>query len=94
MSNPLSVRRVMVQTLDEQGNPEGEPTYGVMAADGYGQAYNDTFNSVRELNEAIDNSESILSIVDERGDLFPLANHGKIGHDNFYGKDWEDDAEI
>lgn len=33
MSNPLSVRRVIVQTIDKDGNPEGPPTYGVMACD-------------------------------------------------------------
>ena len=52
MSNCLSVRRVMVQTLNEDGTPDGEPTYGVMAADSYEQVYNDTFGTFDELNQA------------------------------------------
>ena len=92
MSNPLSVRRVQVQTLDEQGVPEGEPTYGVMAADDHGQSYNDTFESFAELNAAIEEAGCILDIVDD--DNFPEADREKIGTDNYYGKDWtEDDDE-
>lgn len=90
MSNPLSVRRVKVQTIDVEGNPEGEPTYGIMAADSYGQTYDDTFQTLDELNEAIDNAPSILAVVEDSNNLFPDANHEKIGHDNYYGKDWQD----
>ena len=54
MSNPLSVRRVKVQTIDSGGHPEGEPSYGVMAADSYAQSYNDTFESIDDLNDAIE----------------------------------------
>ena len=39
MSNPLSVRRVKVQTIDEHGKPVGKPTFGIMAADDYAQVY-------------------------------------------------------
>lgn len=87
MSNPLSVRRVKVQTIDNEGNLLGEPTFGIMAADSYEQVYNDTFQTLAELNDAIDNAESILAAVD--GDnQFPEANHDKIGRDNYYGKNW------
>lgn len=94
MSNALSVRRVMVQTIDEKGNPEGPPTYGVMAADDHAQAYNDTFESLASLNDAINNSPSILSIVDD-GELFMDADHAIIGRANFYGDHWtKDDINI
>lgn len=89
MSNPLSVRRVKVQTIDDEGKPEGEPTFGVMAADGYAQTYNDIYPTLEELNEAIDNAKSILEVADGDGDKFPTADHEKIGFLNFYGKDWE-----
>ena len=88
MSNPLSVRRVKVQTIDRQGNPEGEPTYGVMAADNETQIYNDSFESLEDLNKAIDSSASILAVVEDCE--FGLVNHANIGHENYYGKDWHD----
>lgn len=91
MSNPLSVRRVMVQNIDEAG----KPTFGVMAADGYGCIYNDTFKSVAALNLAIDEAVaaggSILTVADHDRAAFPNADHGKIGTDNFYGKNWQVD---
>lgn len=95
MSNPLSVRRVMVQTINEKGEPEGRPSYGVMAADSNGGGYNDAFESLEELNKAIEEEGSILKIVDCHEELFPDANHEKIGTSNFYGKDWffDDDEE-
>lgn len=87
MSNNLSVRRVKIQTLDEQGNPEGEPSFGVMASDGYESAFNDTFDSFEQLDAEIQNSRSILEIVCGN-DEFSDANHEKIGYLNFYGSDW------
>ncbi len=85
MSNPLSVRRVKVQTIDEHGNPEGKPTYGVMASDDFEQSYNDTFESLEELNERIESEGSIIEVVPG----FEDANTEKIGKTNFYGKNWE-----
>jgi len=93
MSNPLSVRRVKVQTINERGEPEGEPTYGVMASDDNAGGYNDTFESLEDLNKAIEEEGSILKIVDAHHDLFPDANHAKIGTGNYYGKDWFYDDE-
>ncbi len=89
MSNPLSVRRVIVQTILEDGTPDGEPTFGVMAADENGQTYNDTFMSLDELNQAITEAGSILRVADWRGEVFLGADHEKIGTDNYFGKDWE-----
>lgn len=89
MSNALSVRRVKFQELDEQGNPVGDPTYGVIASDDYDSAYNDTFESFEELEKNIQESESILSLVLIRDKyLFDGVKHEKIGHDNYYGTDW------
>ena len=84
MSNPLSVRRVRVQTIDAAGNPEGEPSFGVMAADNEEQSYSDSFESLEDLNATIDNHGCILDLVDGFGE----ANRDKVGTDNFCGKDW------
>ncbi len=86
MSNMLSVRRVRVQTLYADGTPDGEPTYGVMAADNYAQGYDDTFTTLEELNAAIEAAGCILDIVDESGDLFVGIDREQIGTDNFFGK--------
>lgn len=83
MSNMLTVRRVKVQNLDEQGNPIGEPTYGVMAADSYESAYDDTFESFAELNTAIREAGSILAIV-QGGDAFSDVAT-VVGTDNYQG---------
>lgn len=91
MSNPLSVRRVKVQTIDENGNPEGEPTYGVMAADSHEQAYNDTFATLEELNAEIEKEGCILHVIDNHDYLFGESDPEKIGKANFYGKDWQPD---
>ncbi len=88
MSNPLSVRRVKVQTIDEHGEPVGRPSFGVLASDSYASGYNDTYESLDELNEAISEAGSILAIVDEDGSLWPDARHAKISTGNYYGKDW------
>lgn len=82
MSNNISVRRVKVQTINKDGTPDGEPTFGVMAADSYEQAYNDTFATLEELNEEINNTGSILSIVEP---AFNDIDAPHIGTDNYYG---------
>ena len=84
MSNKLSIRRVKVQTLDEYGDPEGEPTFGVMAADDYETAYNDTFESFAELNSAIE-EDCIISVIDGWEAKFPEIDVKKIGTYNYYG---------
>lgn len=88
MSNPLSVRRIQVQTIDKDGKPVGEPSYGVVASDNEGTVFADCFESQEELEAAISDSASILALVDPDERFFPNANHEKIGKDNFYGKDW------
>lgn len=89
MSNCLSVRRVKVQTIDKDGNPDGEPTYGVMAADDAAQAYNDCFFTLEELNNEIELEGCILGVIESWQELFADADFEKIGTDNFYGSDWE-----
>ena len=76
MSNPLSIRRVKFQTINENGEPVGDPTYGVCAADSYASAYNDTFESLDELNKAIEEEGSVLQIVDPEGTLFSQTAYG------------------
>jgi len=86
MSNPLSVRRVKVQTIDANGNPEGEARFGVMAADDHVCEYNDCFSTLDDLNEAINEEGCILGVLSN--DNWFVADPDKIGTDNFYGKDW------
>jgi hypothetical protein len=89
MSNPLSVRRVKVQTIKADGTPEGEPSYGVLASDDYASDFNDTFDSLEELNAEIEASGCILNLVDR--DKFAGADSKRIGKDNFYGNNWKVD---
>jgi len=87
MSNPLSVRRVKVQTIDKDGNPEGEPSFGVMASDDYEQVYNDIYESLDELNTAVNEAGNLLSVADDNKS-FPDVDRSYIGtDDNFYGKE-------
>lgn len=83
VSNKLSVRRVMVQTINSDGSPEGSPSFGVMAADDYVQDYNDTFASLDELNKAIEEAGCILDIV--QNTMFEDIDRSKVGTDNFFG---------
>ena len=53
MSNWIGVRRVKFQEIDKRGDPIGEPTFGVIAADDYGGDYADLWRSLDDLNEAI-----------------------------------------
>ncbi len=88
MSNPLSVCRTEFQTIDEGGNHIGEPTFGVVAADGYAEGYNDTFDTIDALNDAIEDAGCILAIIGNYRELWQEADLSKIGTDNYYGKDW------
>ena len=85
MSNVLSVRRVKVQTLNEAGEPEGPPTYGIMASDGYEQAYIDVFDTFAELQQAIVDAGSILACVCS-ADQFSDVRREDFGTDNIYAK--------
>lgn len=89
MSNPLSVRRAMIQPLDEHGNPDGDPTYGILASDDNITTYNDTFDTFEQLEEAIQLELCILYVLVGHEEIFPKADPEKIGHNNFYGKDWQ-----
>ena len=91
MSNNLSIRRVKVQTLDDFGNPEGDPTYGIMASDSYEQAYIDIYSSFAELEQAINEAGSILAAV-ASGDQFSDLNHESFGAGNFFGCIFPDDS--
>lgn len=91
MSNPLSVRRVQFQDLDESGNPSGSPMFGVIASDSYAIRINNMFDSVEALNQAINTISCILLIADPNLDAFDDADINKIGTDNFYDTDWQID---
>ena len=89
MSNLLSVRRVKVQTINEDGTPDGEPTFGVMAADGYASDYIDVFPDLIALNTAIQGAGCILSVIPNWGELWCRADTVRIGLGNFCSADWE-----
>lgn len=82
--NNISVRRVMVQTIDAEGNPVDKPSYGVMAADDFAQAYNDTFDSLEELNAKVAETGCLLDVVLESG-VFEDVDSSLIGSNNYYG---------
>jgi hypothetical protein len=89
--NPLHVRRVLIQTVDAQGHPQGPPRYVVAASL---QEHVDTnlfskgeYESLEALNAAITAQGSILKVADPEKEYFN-ADHRKIGTDNYYGSDW------
>jgi len=87
--NALSVRRVLIQTIDENGKPEGEPMYGVTACDDYGRSYLDIWTNIDDLNKDIEKAGCILGVLPDWKMEFDTADFEKVGTDNFYGTDWE-----
>jgi hypothetical protein len=63
MSNTLSVRRTQFQEIDEQGNPVGPPSFGILASDAYEQGFTDVYSSREELETAIVEAGGILNVV-------------------------------
>lgn len=86
MSNPLNVRRVMFQDLDEQGKPIGEPSFGIIASDNHETDINNAFESFDALNAAIEAKGCIAALCDKFKDF---VNEAVVGVANFYGKNWE-----
>lgn len=86
MSNALNVRRVMVQDLDKEGKPIGEPCYGVLAFDEYDSGFNTGFPSIEALNVAIEEKGCIAHLLQE---FEQDADPAKVGTDNFYGYNWK-----
>lgn len=84
MSNFLSVRRVMFQDLDEDGDPVGLASFGIIAYDSYDFDFNNFYDSFDQLNDAILKEGCILKLVDTT-DKFLGVNLEKIGTDNYYG---------
>lgn len=89
MSNSLTVRRVKFQDINEDGSPNGDPTYGVIASDSYATAMINVFESLGDLNAQIEAEGCILKVIPEHAELFDNADFKKIGTENFYGKDWQ-----
>jgi hypothetical protein len=89
MSNVLSVRRVRVQELNEDGTDSGAPSFGVLASDDNEQGFIDIYESRDELEAAIAEAPSILALVGG----FDSVNHEKIGKDNYFGPYPGDDAD-
>lgn len=88
MSNPLSVRRIQVQTIGPDGAPDGEPSYGIVASYNETTIFSDEWETLATLEKEIEDAESILGALDPFGETFPLANHEVIVKDNYYGTEW------
>ena len=87
MSNPLSVRRVKFQNLNEDGTPDGKPSYGIIASDNEKMRVNNSFESFELLNAQIEQDGCILDLVGG----FDGFDRKKVSTANFYGKDWMKD---
>ena len=85
MSNALSARRVMFQELDPNGNPMGSPYFGVIVSDSYEADFNNSFDSVKSLNDAIEEKGCIAHLCDK---FVSCVDPAKVGTENFYGKNW------
>jgi len=83
VSNYLTVRRVMFQEIDENGIHQGKTTYGVLASDNYAEGYTDIYESLEDLNKAIEEKGCILDVVDN-GDFENVSRDG-IGTNNYFG---------
>lgn len=83
MSNYLTVKRVKFQDIDEKGKPLGKCTFGVIAIDNYAADYNNSFDSLADLNAAIDEAGCILDLVNT--DMFEIVDRDAIGKANFNG---------
>ncbi len=62
MANYLCGRRVKFQDLDRAGNPVGEPSFGVVVSDDHAMDFNNSFETLKELEEAIA-EHGILGLV-------------------------------
>ena len=85
MAHRISVRRVMFQDINPDGTPDGPPTYGIIASDDYEKTFNNSFNTLSELNDSIEKSGSILTAIGNL-ETFDDADPSKIGTENYYGK--------
>lgn len=85
MSNQLSIRRVKVQDLDDNGNPDGLPTFGVIAFDDYECAICDVFESFEDLETFLEtNCECLLDVIGK--DVFREVDRSKLSFSNYLGE--------
>ena len=69
----ISARRVRFQEIDTRGRPVGKPTYGVIVSDDYVSGYNDSFESLKEMNEAIAR-DGMVSLAEDTAVDFQVPN--------------------
>lgn len=62
MANCLIGRRVKFQDVDKAGEPVGDPSWGVVVSDDHAMDFNNSFDTLEELNEAIE-EVGILGLV-------------------------------
>lgn len=65
MANQLFARRVLIQDVDSGGNPEGDPYYGIIASDDYETIVRCDFQTLAEMNDAIEDAKSVLAAARE-----------------------------
>jgi hypothetical protein len=82
MSNWIGVRRVRFQEIDKRGNPVGEPTFGVIAADEYIGDYADLWQSLEDLNKAIEEAGGMLQLLEKD---FGVDAEDPVFKDNYEG---------
>lgn len=85
MSNPLSVRRVRIETIDEHGNGLGDFSYGILAFDNDYQAFTEGYKSFADLEKEIQEDKSILLVLGGCNENFDIDPES-IGTDNFLGE--------
>ena len=81
MSNTLVVYRVKFQEINAQGAPVGEPTFGICASDNYESDYNNSYNTLEELNAAARETGCLLDLVGG----FEDVDRELVGFENYMG---------
>jgi hypothetical protein len=89
-TNWISCRRVKFQEIDKRGRAIRKPSCGVLVADYYVQGYNDSFESLEDLNEAIAEEDMIALLEDVNCD-FDVDSDDPRWKDNYAGIKYDED---
>ena len=77
MSNIVSIQFTRFQDLDEQGHPDGEPTFGYRIYDDYDQDYNNCYDSVDEMRNVGLTQNGVFDFIAEHHDDYDLIAREK-----------------
>lgn len=87
MGNHLNIRRQQVQDITPEGEPDGDPYYVVHGSDNVESHTSDHYDSLAELNAAIEAKPSIMAFLKDTADAYEafatLAD--PTSHDNYCG---------